>query len=514
MSRDASGTYTAPSNSFNPAVEGATIDEGDWNTTLDDLEAALTDSLSVSGKGKITAHIDFDETTVSVPASNVGRLYSKDVGGVTSLFFKDSAGTDTNLLLSSPGIAYTFSTSTSMADPGSGVLQFNNATIASVTAIAIDDNDANGADLSTYVLTWDDTGTTDRGTIVIQNRTSPGNIAIFSVSGASTDNSGWTQLAVTYITHAGSFPSNAPLGVTYLRPGVGLTGPAGSDPGIRWLFDSSTTMANPSAGNIRLNNASFSSVTAAAVSASSGETGNPSVLAFLQAFDDSTTTAHRGYLIIKKQTAPQNFAIYDITGALTDNTTWVQLALTHVSSSGSFTAADTLSLQFFRTGDTGDVAGPVSSVDSELALFSLTTGKLLKRASMTGLVKATSGVASAATAGTDYLHPGTTSTLTAGFTATPNNIGTVSSGTTTPSAASGNLQYYTNNGAHTLAAPTSDCGIDILVTNGASAGAITFSGYTVGSNTGSPYVTTNTNKFLLSIRRINSVATYSWYALQ
>ena len=70
------------------------------------------------------------------------------------------------------------------------------------------------------------------------------------------------------------------------------------------------------------------------------------------------------------------------------------------------------------------------------------------------------------------------------------------------------------NGAHTLAAPAADCAIDLLVTNGASAGAITFSGFTVGSSTGSALTTTNTNKFIISIRRVNSVATYSIYALQ
>lgn len=112
------------------------------------------------------------------------------------------------------------------------------------------------------------------------------------------------------------------------------------------------------------------------------------------------------------------------------------------------------------------------------------------------------------------LTTNTTNTLTIGYTVTPYNIGTVSSGTTTPAAANGNYQYYTNNGAHTLAAPAADSAIDILVTNGASAGAITFSGFTVGSATGSAYVTTNTYKFLLSIRRINGVSTYSWYALQ
>lgn len=49
-------------------------------------------------------------------------------------------------------------------------------------------------------------------------------------------------------------------------------------------------------------------------------------------------------------------------------------------------------------GGSGDVVGPASSVDSEVALFSLTTGKLLKRASATGIAKLASGVLSAVAA--------------------------------------------------------------------------------------------------------------------
>jgi hypothetical protein len=114
----------------------------------------------------------------------------------------------------------------------------------------------------------------------------------------------------------------------------------------------------------------------------------------------------------------------------------------------------------------------------------------------------------------DVLSTAETKTISKGFTVSPHNLGTISSGTTTLDGANGNYQYYTNDGAHTIAAPSTDCAIDILVTNGASAGAITFSGFTVGSSTGSTYNTTNTNKFILSIRRINGVSTYSWYALQ
>lgn len=60
----------------------------------------------------------------------------------------------------------------------------------------------------------------------------------------------------------------------------------------------------------------------------------------------------------------------------------------------------------FTNLNTDKIEGVTSSVDSEIALWSSTTGKVLKRASLTGLVKATAGVASAASAGTDYVAPG------------------------------------------------------------------------------------------------------------
>jgi hypothetical protein len=50
----------------------------------------------------------------------------------------------------------------------------------------------------------------------------------------------------------------------------------------------------------------------------------------------------------------------------------------------------------------GDVLGPASSIDNEIALFSGTGGKTIKRASTTGLLKATSGVIAAAVSSTDY----------------------------------------------------------------------------------------------------------------
>lgn len=66
-----------------------------------------------------------------------------------------------------------------------------------------------------------------------------------------------------------------------------------------------------------------------------------------------------------------------------------------------------------------------TSVDGELVLFNSTTGKSIKRATTTGILKAASGVLSAASAGTDYAAPGTAATWTTpqrGTTTTDNDL--------------------------------------------------------------------------------------------
>lgn len=97
----------------------------------------------------------------------------------------------------------------------------------------------------------------------------------------------------------------------------------------------------------------------------------------------------------------------------------------------------------------GDVTGPSLSVDSELALFSSTTGKVIKRASLSGIVLATSGVASAATANTDYVAPGP-----AGYKSLVGYATTATAaGTTTLTNASAYNQFFTGTTTQTVVLP-------------------------------------------------------------
>lgn len=187
------------------------------------------------------------------------------------------------------------------------------------------------------------------------------------------------------------------------------------------------------------------------------------------------------------------------------NFTWTNGTSTLTVNNGAITMSGTTKLNNVT------VTAPASA-----ATLTLGSGKT---------VTISNSLTMAGTDSTTMTFPGTSSTvlttgntalITVGYTLTPSNLGTPTNGSTvTLAAAGGNYQYLTNNVAgFTIAAPAADCAIDVLITNGASAGTITFSGFTVGSSTGDPLTTTNTNKFLLTVVRINAVSTYTIKALQ
>jgi hypothetical protein len=83
------------------------------------------------------------------------------------------------------------------------------------------------------------------------------------------------------------------------------------------------------------------------------------------------------------------------TGLLSKSTLTAGSNITITNGNGSITIASTAS-------GSGDVVGPSSSTDNQIVLFDSTTGKLIKAATTTGLLKASSGVIAAAVSSTDY----------------------------------------------------------------------------------------------------------------
>ena len=165
--------------------------------------------------------------------------------------------------------------------------------------------------------------------------------------------------AGTSETNAATSETNAATSETNAETAEVNAESAASSVAINWAFDSTTTMADPGTGDLRLNNATVSSVTAIAASALTAETGNPDLSDYIVTWDDSTST-NNGTIVIRKRGTPATFAVFNLTGAVTDNTTWLQLAVTYVDGAGTFSAADDLYVQFIRTGDKGE-QGPAGT---------------------------------------------------------------------------------------------------------------------------------------------------------
>lgn len=106
----------------------------------------------------------------------------------------------------------------------------------------------------------------------------------------------------------------------------------------------------------------------------------------------------------------------------------------------------------------------------------------------------------------DY-HVADDRVLKDGYAATPYNAGSKTSGTFTPDARYGNLQYATNGGAHALAPPTNSGSMVLLYANNASAGVINTTGFTMV--TGDNFTTTNGHEFMCYITKHNNGADFS-----
>lgn len=101
--------------------------------------------------------------------------------------------------------------------------------------------------------------------------------------------------------------------------------------------------------------------------------------------------------------------------------------------------------------------------------------------------------------------------VTGGATVTSRSLTT---GSITVDCGQSPLQYIANTGAFTITAPINDGSCIVSVENGAGAGAITFSGFSVGTSTGDALDTTNGDKFSIFVWRIHSISGYRVAAMQ
>lgn len=134
---------------------------------------------------------------------------------------------------------------------------------------------------------------------------------------------------------------------------VGPSGGAGVNAGIPFKWNTATS-GNPGSGKILGNNATLASITA--INISETDQDSNALVALFATWDDSTSTI-RGRLLVHDPATPANFAIFAITGSITDAGAYDTFSATLVTSGGTLT--NNLPVQLFFTwngdkGDTGD----------------------------------------------------------------------------------------------------------------------------------------------------------------
>jgi len=157
---------------------------------------------------------------------------------------------------------------------------------------------------------------------------------------------------------------------------TGLTGSQGLYGGYSsdWLF-STTTTASPSTGQIRLNSATYASVTTIYIN----DTNNDSINV-----DSILDTFTEGYIRIFKKDDNTKFW-YGLITANTDSGTYHTLTVTYILSNGAFSASDNLVVTYSKNGTDGSNGTngtnyPVILYNSvsDVGLSSSTTEQILK----------------------------------------------------------------------------------------------------------------------------------------
>jgi hypothetical protein len=122
---------------------------------------------------------------------------------------------------------YTFSTDTSLTDPGSGYLKFTNSSISLATQLLIDDYNDAYMDMQSFLRTIDDSTSSIKGHFKITNKSDSTDFAIFTFN-ALFEQSGYFIIQCSYIDGVGAFSNDEDVLITFARTGdIGDQGPTG-----------------------------------------------------------------------------------------------------------------------------------------------------------------------------------------------------------------------------------------------------------------------------------------------
>lgn len=178
-------------------------------------------NVTVAGTIKLEYKTNFQTSTngLGYPANNGTEVYARVAFlSLTSLQGATGAqGIQGNDGLDA-AIPMQWSTATS-GDPGSGKVRGNNATIASITEIAVSETDAAGGSLGNVLTGWAVSTSSAKGTIKLTKEGAPQNFHLFRITAAGTDLGSYRTFAVTYVSTSGTISNGNDLAMLFVEKG-------------------------------------------------------------------------------------------------------------------------------------------------------------------------------------------------------------------------------------------------------------------------------------------------------
>ena len=116
------------------------------------------------------------------------------------------------------GFSYTYSNSTSMANPGTGKFRLNNLTLSSATSIAISTSNASSINVSGWLGKWTASSSSSKSTITILKKSDTTIFAMYQVTAVSMQ-SGYYVFSINPVSSNGTFDDLTDCYIAYVRTG-------------------------------------------------------------------------------------------------------------------------------------------------------------------------------------------------------------------------------------------------------------------------------------------------------